>query len=95
MAADGLCGTRGLGLSEAMQAGAFDYVTKPFKRDAVLISLERAFERRNLEQENRRLRRAVDKTSSFGDLIGASAAMREIFALIRKVSSSRASVASD
>ena len=44
---------------EAMQAGAFDYVTKPFKRDAVLMSLERAFEHRNLEQENRRLRKAV------------------------------------
>jgi DNA-binding NtrC family response regulator len=75
-----------------MQSGAFDYVTKPFKRDAVLLSLERAFERRNLEQENRRLRRAVDRTSSFGEMIGSSAAMREIFALIRKVAGSRASV---
>ncbi len=77
---------------EAMQAGAFDYVTKPFKRDAVLISLERAFEHRNLEQENRRLRKAVDRTSSFGEMIGASSGMREIFAMIRKVSDSRSSV---
>ncbi|MBW2724299.1 MAG: sigma-54-dependent Fis family transcriptional regulator [Deltaproteobacteria bacterium] len=77
---------------EAMQAGAFDYVTKPFKRDAVLMSLERAFEHRNLEQENRRLRKAVDRTSSFGDMIGISDGMREIFAMIRKVSDSRASV---
>ena len=77
---------------EAIQAGAFDYVTKPFKRDALLVSLARAFERRNLEQENRRLRRAVDRTTSFGDMIGASPAMRDIFALIRKVSDSRASV---
>jgi DNA-binding NtrC family response regulator len=77
---------------EAMQAGAFDYVTKPFKRDALLVSLERAFERRSLEQENRRLRRAVDRTSSFGGMIGASPAMREVFALIRKVSDSRAGV---
>jgi len=77
---------------EAMQAGAFDYVTKPFKRDALLVSLERAFERRSLVQENRRLRRAVDRTSSFGEMIGASPAMREVFALIRKVSDSRAGV---
>jgi DNA-binding NtrC family response regulator len=77
---------------EAMRAGAFDYVTKPFKRDAVLLSLERAFEHRNLEQENRRLRKAVDRTSSFGELIGTSVGMREIFAMIRKVSDSRASV---
>jgi DNA-binding NtrC family response regulator len=77
---------------EAMQAGAFDYVTKPFKHDAVLVSLQRAFEHRNLEEENRRLRRAVDRTGSFGDLIGSSVAMREIFALIRKVADRRVNV---
>ena len=77
---------------EAMQAGAFDYVTKPFKRDELLVTLERAFERRALEEENRRLRRAVDQTASFGDLIGTSGAMREIFALIRKVADGRSSV---
>jgi DNA-binding NtrC family response regulator len=77
---------------EAMLAGAFDYITKPFKRDAVLVSLERAFEHRNLQQENRRLRKAVDRTSSFGEMIGASDGMREIFAMIRKVTDSRASV---
>ncbi len=77
---------------EAMRHGAFDYVTKPFKRGAVIASLERAIERRALEQENRRLRRALDRTTSFGDLIGASPAMHEIFALIRKISSSRSNV---
>ena len=77
---------------DAMRSGAFDYITKPFKRGEVLASLERAFERRALEQENRRLRRALDKTTSFGDLIGASPAMHEIFALIRKISSSRSNV---
>jgi len=77
---------------EAMQAGALDYVTKPFKRDALFVTLERAFERRALEQENQRLRRAVDQTASFGDLIGTSAPMREIFALIRKVANGASSV---
>ncbi len=77
---------------EAMRDGAFDYITKPFKRGAVLAALERAFERRSLEQENRRLRRALDRTTKFGDLIGVSPAMHEIFALIRKVSSSRSNV---
>jgi DNA-binding NtrC family response regulator len=77
---------------DAMRAGAFDYVTKPFKRDAILAVLERAFERRELEQENRRLRRALDRSSSFGELIGASPAMREIFALIRKIAGSGSSV---
>jgi two-component system, NtrC family, response regulator AtoC len=77
---------------DAMRQGAFDYITKPFKRGAVLAVIERAFERRALEQENRRLRRALDRTTSFGDLIGASSAMHEVFALIRKVSSSKAGV---
>jgi len=77
---------------EAMRAGAFDYVTKPFKKNEVLVILERAFERRALEEENRRLRRAVDQTSAMGDLIGASPAMREIFALVRKIADTRSSI---
>jgi two-component system response regulator HydG len=77
---------------ESMRAGAFDYITKPFEPDAVLLIIERALERHALEEENRRLRRALDQTSSFGDLIGESPAMREIFALIRKVANSSSSV---
>jgi len=77
---------------EAMRAGAFDYITKPFKRDELLLALERAFETRALVEENRRLRRAVDRTAAFGDLIGQSPAMREIFALLRKVADNRSSV---
>ncbi len=69
----------------AMKAGAFDYITKPFQRDEVMFALERAFAHRSLEEENRRLRRAVDKTARFGDLIGNSPAMRDTFALIRKI----------
>jgi DNA-binding NtrC family response regulator len=76
----------------AMRGGAFDYVTKPFKLDAVMASLERAFQFRELERENARLRRAVDQTSAFGDLIGRSPAMRDIYALIRKISASGSSV---
>ena len=77
---------------EAMRAGAFDYITKPFEPEAVLLTIERAIERRSLEKENRQLRRAVDRTGALGELIGESAAMREIFALIRKVAHSRSSV---
>jgi len=77
---------------ESMRAGAFDYITKPFEPDAVVLTVERALEHRALEEENRRLRRALDQTSSFGDLIGESPAMREIFALIRKVANSSSSV---
>jgi DNA-binding NtrC family response regulator len=77
---------------EAMRAGAHDYITKPFANDVALIAIERALEHRALEEENRRLRLAVDRTSAMGDLIGASPAMREVFALVRKIAHSRASV---
>ena len=77
---------------QAMRAGAFHYITKPFQRDEVLVVLEKAMAQRELEAENQRLRRAVDRTSSFGDLLGASPAMREIFALIRKISDNRSTV---
>ncbi len=77
---------------DAMRAGATDYLTKPFEPEAVLLTLERTLDRRALEVENRRLRRAVDQTSRLGDLIGSSPAMREIFALIRRVAHNRSSV---
>jgi DNA-binding NtrC family response regulator len=77
---------------EALRGGAFDYITKPFKKSVLLAVLQRALERRDLEQENRRLRRALERTSAFGDLIGASPAMQELFALIRKVAHSRSCV---
>jgi DNA-binding NtrC family response regulator len=77
---------------EAMRAGAFDYITKPFENDVVLLAVERALEHRALEEENRQLRLAVDRTGAFGELIGTSAPMRDVFALIRKIASSRASV---
>ncbi|MEZ4280966.1 MAG: sigma-54 dependent transcriptional regulator [Myxococcota bacterium] len=77
---------------DAMRAGALDFVTKPFRAGELLISLERACERRALEQENRVLRRAVARTSAFGELVGKSPAMNEIYALIRKIGASRSHV---
>ncbi len=78
---------------EAMRLGAFHYITKPFKRKEVLITLERAFEYRLLADENTKLRRTVAaQTSSYGDLLGESPAMREIFAVVRKVALNRSTV---
>jgi DNA-binding NtrC family response regulator len=76
----------------ALRAGAFDFIAKPFTADAILVALERAFERRELEDENRRLRRAVERAASFGELVGKSPAMNEIYALIRKIASNRSNV---
>ena len=76
----------------AMRGGALDFVTKPFQADELLVSLERAFERRALEEENRRLRRAVARLSSFGELVGKSPAMNEIYAMIKKIATNRSNI---
>jgi DNA-binding NtrC family response regulator len=77
---------------EAMRVGAHDFVTKPFEPDRLALTLERALEKRELQEENRRLRAAVERTSSFGDLVGKSAAMNEIYALIRKIGSNGSNI---
>jgi len=77
---------------EAMRHGAHDFVTKPFQAEQLLLTLERALATRQLEDENRRLRAAVERTASFGDLVGKSHAMNEIYALIRKISTNRSNV---
>ena len=77
---------------EAMRAGAYDYITKPFEPDTVVFTVDRALENRALRQENATLRRAVDRTTSLGDLKGESSAMREIFSLIRRIAHTSSSV---
>jgi len=70
---------------DSLRCGAFDYLIKPLRREMVVAAVRRALRLRELECENAQLLRAVDDRSSFGDLIGSSQAMREIYHLIRKV----------
>ncbi len=77
---------------DAMRSGAFDYLTKPFEPEAVILAVERALSHRALALENEQLRRAVDRSGSLGELIGRSPAMREIFALIKRIAHGRSSV---
>jgi two-component system response regulator AtoC len=70
---------------EAMKAGAYDYISKPFKQDEVLLALRKAEERESLKQENARLRKRVREQSSFGTMIGSSPAMQNVFRTIEKV----------
>jgi len=77
---------------KAMRAGALDYVTKPFNSESLLEALERAFERRDLEDESRKTHPATEDTDSFGSLVGCSPAMNSIYAMIRKIASGRSNV---
>jgi two-component system response regulator AtoC len=70
---------------EAMKAGAYDYVQKPFKNDEILLTLKKAEERESLKRENRALRQEVMRESVFEEMLAKSDAMRVIFRTIAKV----------
>ncbi|MBX3274430.1 MAG: sigma-54-dependent Fis family transcriptional regulator [Sandaracinaceae bacterium] len=69
---------------EAMKAGAYDYVSKPFKQDEVLLALRKAEEREALKRENRALKAELAERSRFAGMIGRSEAMRAVFRTIEK-----------
>jgi DNA-binding NtrC family response regulator len=77
----------------AMKRGAFDYITKPFKNDEVLVVLRNAVERRQLLVENRALRQNLqERYQQFGNIIGRSARMRQVFDLIAQAAPSRSTI---
>lgn len=77
---------------EAMKLGAFDYITKPFRNDEIRLIVRNALERRALRQENQTLRQELVQRYSFANMVGKSAPMQEVYALIGKVAPSRANV---
>ena len=77
---------------DAMKAGAYDYVIKPFKVDELTVVVERALERRRLVHENSELKAALTARAQQAQLVGTSDAMREVFELIGKVAPTRTTV---
>jgi two-component system, NtrC family, response regulator AtoC len=77
---------------QAIKAGAYDYLTKPFKMDEVILVVRRAMEERHLRAEVRALREEVSIKYHFSNILGKSKPMQELFALIRKVAGSRTTV---
>jgi DNA-binding NtrC family response regulator len=77
---------------EAMRQGAADFVTKPFSMAQLLVRLESVCSRRQLQQENLRLREQLEDRYSFSNIIGKSRKMQEVFWQIREVAHSDATV---
>lgn len=71
---------------EAMRAGAFHYITKPFHNDEILIQVKRALEQKSLREEVKRLRTEVQARDRFQNIVGQSEAMQRIFEIIAQVS---------
>jgi len=80
---------------EAMKIGAYDYISKPFKTDEVLLTLKKAEERERLKAENIRLQKKISQIEqrySFGNIVARSEAMRHVFDLVRKVADHKTTV---
>ena len=77
----------------AMKRGAFDYITKPFKNDEVLLVVRNAVERRRLMAENTALRQNLQAHSQkFSGIIGRSSRMKQVFDLIIQAAPSRSTI---
>jgi two-component system response regulator AtoC len=77
---------------EAMKAGAYDYVQKPFKPDEVVLALRKAEERESLRRENRALRDEIRKEHKFEDILAKSGKMQDIFRTIAKIAEYKTTV---
>ncbi|WP_438016314.1 sigma-54 dependent transcriptional regulator [Sorangium sp. So ce315] len=78
--------------TSAIRAGAYDFVTKPFELDALKLTVERALRHRALREEVRRLRRAVDDSHRYEQILGSSPAMKGVFDLLDRVADSDTSL---
>ncbi len=76
----------------AMKEGAFDYVTKPFKVDELLLTVQRALEYTRVHNENEDLRRQLETRYQFENIVAESAAMRRVCEIIGRVARTDATV---
>jgi two-component system response regulator PilR (NtrC family) len=77
---------------EALKAGAFDYIAKPFDIEELKIIVRKAVERRELEDENLHLRDELESRFTFSNIIGKSSKMQEIFTIVSRIARSNSTV---
>ncbi|HLA50964.1 MAG TPA: sigma-54 dependent transcriptional regulator, partial [Thermodesulfobacteriota bacterium] len=77
---------------DAMKAGAYDYITKPFKIDEVKHIIRNALDKKRLETENILLKRELKTKHAFGNLIGTSPKMLEIYEIIKRVADTKTNI---
>jgi DNA-binding NtrC family response regulator len=76
----------------AIRAGAYDFVTKPFDMDELALTIERALRHHALREEVKRLRKAVDSSQRFDDILGTSGAMLKMCELVTRVADTETTV---
>jgi DNA-binding NtrC family response regulator len=77
---------------EAIKLGAFDYITKPFVLEELLLVVRRALDFSKLKKENLSLKRQLKQRYDFQGLVGHSPQMQEVYGLIKKISDTDATI---
>ncbi|MFZ0450114.1 MAG: sigma-54 dependent transcriptional regulator [Desulfatiglandaceae bacterium] len=80
---------------DAIKKGAYDYISKPFKADEVLLTLRKAEERERLKTENVQLKnriRKIEQKYSFGNIIARSESMAKVFDLVQTVADHKTTI---
>lgn len=77
---------------EATQKGAYDYITKPFRRERILLTIDKILKWRQVTSENRALRDALARKDGFANLIGSSPVMKNIFDRVQRIAPTTATV---
>lgn len=77
---------------EAMKLGAYDFITKPFNRDALKLTVRKALQVQWLARENRQLKEELTERAEFRKIIGISRRMEEVFRVIGRVADTEATV---
>jgi len=76
----------------AIRAGAYDFVTKPIEMDLLALTLQRAFQHRQLQEKVKVLSEAVARTTRFDELLGSSPPMQKLYDQLSRIADSEASV---
>ena len=77
---------------QAIKAGAYDFVTKPFDHEALVLTLSKALERSRLLRENLKLQRCAREGEAFQNLVGQSPAMQRVFETVQMVAKTELTV---
>ncbi len=77
---------------EAMRTGAFDYITKPFSNEELLLSLSKAMQYARAQQENLQLRRQIQERFGPDNIIGRDKSMRHVLDMVHRAAPSRSTV---
>ncbi|MCP4650972.1 MAG: sigma-54-dependent Fis family transcriptional regulator [PVC group bacterium] len=77
---------------KAMKLGAYDYLNKPFELDEISLVIDKAFEKKRLEEENIELRRELKKAYTFEDIVSSNDQMRNIFDTVQKIADTKSTI---